>query len=274
MLILSRRQNEKILFPELGIEVELLQTKGSSARLGVRAPRSIRVIRAELDSLEASQRPQLQKNEPLEPVDMATVQSLLDSANLALFLAQNQLGFEHSEQAEETLGQAIEAMEQLERVLTQHPDWKHESAVADQVNEPATEYAVGPQATRQEVWVVVDPKGNLEDALPIGLTPEMESWVMKTVVRTKGFPSTEDVNVVPKSAKQMLNEISSHSPDLLFLQSHHSEDTKLENATLELDEVDWRESEKAMAYVALPGVCSLKCYGTERFGDSHMTVWR
>lgn len=274
MLILSRRQNEKILFPELGIEVELLQTKGSSARLGVRAPRSIRVVRAELECTEASQRPNSQVNEPPEHVDMAAIQSLLDSANLALYLARNQLKHEHSEQAEETLGQAIEAMEQLERVLSRHPEWKQAAAVADQVNEPATEYALGPQTTRQEVWVVVDPNGDLKETQRVGLSPEMKSWVMKTVVQTKGFPSTDDVNVVPKSAKQMLNDISSHSPDLLFLQSHERADWKLENATLGLDENDWRESDKTMAFIALPGVSSLKCYGTERFGDAHMTVWK
>lgn len=49
MLVLSRRQNEEVTFPELGVSVEVLRVKGSTVRLGIRAPRSIRVLRGELD---------------------------------------------------------------------------------------------------------------------------------------------------------------------------------------------------------------------------------
>lgn len=48
MLVLSRRQNEQIAFPELGITVEVLRTKGGSVRLGISAPQDVRVLRGEL----------------------------------------------------------------------------------------------------------------------------------------------------------------------------------------------------------------------------------
>lgn len=48
MLVLSRRENEKVLFPHLGIVVEVLKIKGNQIRLGIEAPAEVEVIRGEL----------------------------------------------------------------------------------------------------------------------------------------------------------------------------------------------------------------------------------
>lgn len=48
MLVLSRREKETILFPEVGVSVEVLQIKGNRARIGIDAPASMTVIRGEL----------------------------------------------------------------------------------------------------------------------------------------------------------------------------------------------------------------------------------
>lgn len=50
MLVLSRRPGQKVLFPSLGIEVEVLHTRGSVARLGIRAPEEVAVVRDEVFS--------------------------------------------------------------------------------------------------------------------------------------------------------------------------------------------------------------------------------
>jgi carbon storage regulator CsrA len=50
MLVLSRRQDELIRFPNLGIEVRVLRLAGNVVRLGVEAPSHIRVMRGELAS--------------------------------------------------------------------------------------------------------------------------------------------------------------------------------------------------------------------------------
>lgn len=49
MLVLSRRANEEVTFPELGISLKVIQVKGSTVRLGIKAPREIRVLRGELN---------------------------------------------------------------------------------------------------------------------------------------------------------------------------------------------------------------------------------
>lgn len=48
MLVLSRKANETVEFPELGISVEVVRVNGSIVRLGVKAPDSVRILRGEL----------------------------------------------------------------------------------------------------------------------------------------------------------------------------------------------------------------------------------
>ncbi len=47
MLVLSRKKNESIVI-DGNIEIEVLQVKGNSIRLGIKAPNNIRVLRGEL----------------------------------------------------------------------------------------------------------------------------------------------------------------------------------------------------------------------------------
>jgi carbon storage regulator CsrA len=48
MLVLSRRLNEKVLFPGFNTSVQILDFKGGKARLGIEAPKSVTVLREEL----------------------------------------------------------------------------------------------------------------------------------------------------------------------------------------------------------------------------------
>ncbi len=48
MLVLSRREGETLVFPELDVVLEVLAIKGSAARIGIQAPSKIKVLRGEL----------------------------------------------------------------------------------------------------------------------------------------------------------------------------------------------------------------------------------
>ncbi|MFL5339153.1 MAG: response regulator [Gemmataceae bacterium] len=48
MLILSRRLNEKIFIPSLGVTVEIVGLKGKTVKLGIAAPHDVKVLRAEI----------------------------------------------------------------------------------------------------------------------------------------------------------------------------------------------------------------------------------
>ncbi len=53
MLVLSRRAEEKIVFPQSGITVHILGVRGNVVRIGVEAPPEIKVIRGELAGTQA-----------------------------------------------------------------------------------------------------------------------------------------------------------------------------------------------------------------------------
>ena len=48
MLVLTRRRNDKIVFPTLGVEIEVLRIEGSKVRLGIKAPACLSVHRHEI----------------------------------------------------------------------------------------------------------------------------------------------------------------------------------------------------------------------------------
>lgn len=64
MLVLSRRTDEQILFPELGITIKVIKTKGNQVRLGISAPESIKVLRGELAFEEPQANPNLNSIQP------------------------------------------------------------------------------------------------------------------------------------------------------------------------------------------------------------------
>ncbi|HEV3299502.1 MAG TPA: response regulator, partial [Planctomycetaceae bacterium] len=48
VLVLTRRENERILLPDVGVTVELMSVTGNRARLGISAPDNIRILREEV----------------------------------------------------------------------------------------------------------------------------------------------------------------------------------------------------------------------------------
>jgi carbon storage regulator CsrA len=48
MLVLSRKETDKIVFPTLGITVEVLRIRGNVARIGIDAPSEVPIYRHEL----------------------------------------------------------------------------------------------------------------------------------------------------------------------------------------------------------------------------------
>lgn len=67
MLVLSRRQDDKILFPALGISVHVLRVDGGKVRVGVDAPPEVKILRHELEATPSSLPPEL-------PADLARSQ--------------------------------------------------------------------------------------------------------------------------------------------------------------------------------------------------------
>lgn len=109
MLILSRRQNERVNFPALGITIEVIRTGQKKVQLGIDAPPEIRVIRDELDWHD--QRP---NSHDLNPSSCESVRNELHKAAVAIRLSQNLMQQGRYPIAEQTLDDAISALTRLE----------------------------------------------------------------------------------------------------------------------------------------------------------------
>ena len=106
MLVLTRRKDQKVLFPNLGITVEVVEVSGKSVRLGIDAPRAVRIVRGELECFDRA---------PSAPVDKELARRQLDAANLAIHLARNQLQQGLTDLAEQAIQQALSCLESLDQ---------------------------------------------------------------------------------------------------------------------------------------------------------------
>ena len=92
MLVLSRRVDEEILFPNLDIRIKILRSVGNRVRLGIEAPQFVEVARSECeppkagDSLDSALRHEIRNRVnavrlALELYDRQTNRGDIDSAN-------------------------------------------------------------------------------------------------------------------------------------------------------------------------------------------------
>lgn len=116
MLVLSRGRNDKIVFPNLGITVEILNIAGNKVRVGVDAPQNVTVLRHEL----AGEGPVTPSSELLNPARKLSheVRNRLHAANLALHLSQRLLQAERHAEAEQTLQKALDEFAAIEERLS------------------------------------------------------------------------------------------------------------------------------------------------------------
>lgn len=110
MLILSRREGEKIVFPALGIVLELQRIKGNTARLGIKAPAEIKILRDELAADEAGAGRALPQQSRLSH----SARNHLHAALLALQLSRRQMERGMVNDAQISFDRGLAALEQLE----------------------------------------------------------------------------------------------------------------------------------------------------------------
>jgi carbon storage regulator CsrA len=109
MLVLSRRPNEKIVFPTLGITVEVCSINRNVVRVGIDAPPDVPIMRKEIangekklnDSAKLSHR----------------TRNRLHTASLAVHLAQKQLQAGLDDEADATLAEALQEFSALDQEM-------------------------------------------------------------------------------------------------------------------------------------------------------------
>ncbi len=143
MLVLTRREDQKVLFPNLGIAVEVVAILGNTVRLGIEAPREIRIVRSELELFPDPPATTTPNPSPDGSSVKSEVRNRLNAANLAIHLAQNQMQQGLAERAEEALEHALACLRSLDEALS--PETRQQLA-ASAVHETRDNYAVGTAA--------------------------------------------------------------------------------------------------------------------------------
>jgi len=105
MLVMSRRKDQKIVFPALGITVTLLNVKGNTARVGVDAPSDIVVLREEIAGSAAV--PAINSS----AANSHKLRNVLNSINLFVMVYQQQVDAMLPEAAAATFMKMVEYLE-------------------------------------------------------------------------------------------------------------------------------------------------------------------
>ena len=159
MLVLSRRENEQIVFPTLDITVNVVGCTNKNVRLGIEAPRHIRIVRGELDLLEQTpvtvcplQSQSLVSSgllaDPMDDQSSETedTQAQIDTIKLAVQLAQTQLNHQREQRCQDALAYALKAIEKLESSIalsSREKEWGQAEPAAEAVHEARCGYRVG-----------------------------------------------------------------------------------------------------------------------------------
>lgn len=190
MLVLSRRIDQKVTFPGLGITVQILGVKGSNVKVGVDAPLEIRVIRDELadQDLEKGKLPAPNTSVTpkthiirLEKEARHALRNQLNTLSIALHMFKQQIEAGHDEDADETFERLISYLEEIS-----HGEF--ESNVSTQ---PSEEPPVQPRSCRA---LLVEDDAN-------------EREMLAGILRMKGY----DV-VTAGDGIEALNYLEDHEP--------------------------------------------------------------
>lgn len=117
MLVVSRKKNQQVLFPNLGIAIEILRIAGNSVSIGVNAPKSVEILRGELlrSSADVPEKP---ATAAAKKDFLHALRNQLNKAQLTIAIAQKQLQVGKENDAEETLREMIRRLTQIDQQIT------------------------------------------------------------------------------------------------------------------------------------------------------------
>ncbi len=120
MLVLSRREKEKVVFANLGVAVEVLRVAGKVVRLGIDAPADIRILREELTDPTAANAMSAPQSPPAASMAQTVrhaIRNRLNVASLGLQVLQRRLESGDAEAAEATIAKIFNELSEIDAVL-------------------------------------------------------------------------------------------------------------------------------------------------------------
>jgi len=169
MLVLSRRKGEKIVFPNLGVKLEVLRVQGNTARLGIHAPREVKILRDEIAGEEFAG---LDVGTAAATTDAAVVGKLphalrnrLHTASLAMHLLKRQLETGKQVEAETTFKKILKEFDSLDQEADRYVHVRQ--AAADAVGQAGCDQGslAGDDPPQQRRTLVVEDDRNESELL-------------------------------------------------------------------------------------------------------------
>lgn len=187
MLVLSRGKDDRIVFPTLGITVEILRIEGNRIRLGIDAPQDVPVYRGEIAPPVTALAPS-SKDAP--GCRSHSVRNRLHKATLGLRLLQRMLDAGNASDVEPTIFRIFSELKSLEDELT--------SPAGRASPEPSAPSA-GPIAKNVRALVVEDDPN--------------ENQLLASYLRLSGF----DVDTAMDGLQAMVHLSKHERPDVVLL---------------------------------------------------------
>lgn len=196
MLVLTRREEQKIVFPTMGVTVEVLRIRGNVAKIGIEAPAEIPVLREEIAGPEPFARHQ---HTGLSREARHALRNRLNASTIALHLLKRQLELGKAADAETTFEKIVSEFTSLERELAPvGPSPVGSSSLARGAGFPART-AAPPASPHLRALLVEDDKNECE--------------LLAGYLRMCGF----DVTSVNDGADAIAHLASHERPDVVLL---------------------------------------------------------
>lgn len=156
MLVLSRRPGQKVVFPSLGIAIEVLRSRGAVTRLGIEAPDDVPVLRDEVLSKNAEADTEFSRTSATlnERQRRHEWKNKLNHLMLKLQLLQRQL----------ELGQAVDPERSLYDVFAELTDLEQSTSDTVVESTPPKVLIVEDQANERELLATCLRLGGIEVA--------------------------------------------------------------------------------------------------------------
>jgi two-component system, OmpR family, response regulator len=202
MLVLSRGRNDKVVFPTLGISVEILRVAGNKVRLGIEAPQEIPVHRHEVSEriagIDAAAADAGRHHDPIIKISSGkdataremdhAVRNRLNSAALGLHLLHRKLETDDLSDAEATIFKIFNELKAIEEQMSGQPHSPSAPEVSTAVH----------NETHHRALVVED--------------NDQERTLMAEWLRVSGF----DVDTAADGLQAMVR-LTENAPDVILL---------------------------------------------------------
>jgi two-component system, OmpR family, response regulator len=207
MLVLTRGIQDKVLFPNIGVSIEILRVRGDKVRLGIDAPDDVKVLRHELaesaDLRESPSKPNLACAWQ-EPSSQALHQwrNRLHGASLAMTLAQKQFDLGQTEAASSSLQHALHEFDLLDHEMARHETkWESRRPTQSEYNLPeSSSSSESPRENRRPRALLVEDNAN-------------ESELLTAYLNLSGF----DVDCAADGYQAVIYLARHETPDIVLL---------------------------------------------------------